>query len=253
MDVVKGAIDLMQLKETKVLLSIGGDSYKNWKGFNAKTIIQLASYLGVDGIEIDYEGTDPKELDWVMNELVKNDVISNHLEVWGAAWSTGAYIRGGPDTPASERTGMWIDVLKNHYFDGINIMAYDAGPTYNPIRAFNAYRELYKGQLNLGVQVPPEGWGGHVLTLDEVRLLANFIKTQKGAGICIWAIQKQGEPSSASILEAIKQVLGQPTPILPAPPPPVTAPPPPVVKTKAYVQVYDCATGKKRKVYVQYE
>lgn len=44
----------------------------------------------------------------------------------------------------------------------------DAGPTFRPTQAFNAYRSLYSGRILLGVEVPPEAWGGHVTSEAEV-------------------------------------------------------------------------------------
>ena len=34
----------------------------------------------------------------------------------------------------------------------------DAGPLYNPKEAYDAYRSLFKGQILMGVEVPPEAW-----------------------------------------------------------------------------------------------
>jgi len=51
--------------------------------------------------------------------------------------------------------------------DIINIMAYDAGPTFRPLEAYAAYRSYFPGSILIGLTSPPEAWGGHEYSLAE--------------------------------------------------------------------------------------
>lgn len=68
-------------------------------------------------------------------------------------------------------------------------MSYDAGPTYSPKQALDAYRSLYSGRILLGVQVPPEAWGGHVITLAEAQDTTAYVKAAGGDGMMLWSLQ----------------------------------------------------------------
>jgi chitinase len=55
----------------------------------------------------------------------------------------------------------------------------------------------------MGVEVPPEAWGGHVLTLSEVAQIADYLKAHGGNGMMLWSLQKPGSPSPAAISTVI--------------------------------------------------
>jgi hypothetical protein len=48
--------------------------------------------------------------------------------------------------------------------------------------------------------VPPEAWGGNVVTLPQVDDLAAYTKANGGSGIMIWSLHKKGTPSAQDIL-----------------------------------------------------
>lgn len=50
-------------------------------------------------------------------------------------------------------------------------------------------------------QIPPEAWGGNVLTLAEVDDLAAYAPTQGGAGLMLWSLHKKGTPSPQQVLQ----------------------------------------------------
>ena len=66
--------------------------------------------------------------------------------------------------------------------DWVNVMSFDAGPTYKPVEALEAYQNYFCGPVLMGVEVPPEAWGGHVYTIPEVRALADGVIGQQRRG-----------------------------------------------------------------------
>lgn len=129
-----------------------------------------------------------------------------------APFSVGAYYYGDyvSAKPQGQYNGMWVNPLKaaGQYLDILNIMSYDAGPytfydtrnswkgDYNPLEAYKAYRAIYKGVLNVGIEVPPEAWGGNVVTSDHIKQIAAGIDKTNGDGMFTWSLQK---PSSGSL------------------------------------------------------
>ena len=75
--------------------------------------------------------------------------------------------------------------------DQLNVMSYDAGTTYNPVEALEAYSYYFSGPVTLGVEVPPEAWGGSVLTLEALNRLTSAVVSRGTAGMMLWAIQKE--------------------------------------------------------------
>ncbi|MDQ3234731.1 MAG: hypothetical protein M3Q07_23240 [Pseudobdellovibrionaceae bacterium] len=62
----------------------------------------------------------------------------------------------------------------------------------------------------LGVEVPPEAWGGHVSTLEEAQARAEYVVNRGGQGMMIWSIQKAGQPSSSAFVQAMCRTLQLP-------------------------------------------
>lgn len=125
-------------------------------------------------------------------------------------------------------------------------MSYDASNAYNPKEALDAYRSLFKGQILMGVEVPPEAWvsalalhaaqkrglavaprrrpapaanrrqpppplplqGGHVITIPEAQDLSAYVRSAGGDGMMIWSLQKPGTPSAQDLSTAICNTLG---------------------------------------------
>jgi pyruvate/2-oxoglutarate dehydrogenase complex dihydrolipoamide acyltransferase (E2) component len=119
-------------------------------------------------------------------------------------------------------------------------MSYDASPVYDPVTAFKSYRSYYNGPILIGAEVPPEAWGGHVVTLSEVERYSKGVISDKNPtnGLFVWSYQKGGEPSSISIINTANRIFSQsapapapappkPAPAKPAPAPPKPAPAPP--------------------------
>jgi hypothetical protein len=70
------------------------------------------------------------------------------------------------------------------------------------LTAFRAYRKYFSGPLMLGVEVPPEAWGGHMITLDDIEKYVNCIldDEQNNNGIFVWSCKKNGSPSCSHII-----------------------------------------------------
>ncbi|MDQ3233663.1 MAG: glycosyl hydrolase family 18 protein, partial [Pseudobdellovibrionaceae bacterium] len=239
--VVKDAIKVLKTKNpgTKVLLSIGGATYVNWKQANATAVAALVKDLGADGADIDYEPTEgacswgsggqscPGDREFVQIIRSFRAALPRPYLITTAAWSTGAF--GTAKYPVSSfagnlvgaNFGLYVNPLKEAGadFDAIYIMSYDAGgpsspagsPTgYDAKKAFDAYRDLYKGPLMLGVEVPPEAWGGHVSTPEEAQDRARYVLSKGGQGMMIWSLQKAGNPTATQFVQAMCRTLELP-------------------------------------------
>ena len=62
-----------------------------------------------------------------------------------------------------------------------------------------ATRLVQRPQILLGVVVPPEAWGGHVITLQECADMAAYVRQAGGDGMMIWSLQKSGTPSAQQL------------------------------------------------------
>jgi len=217
--VVVEAIKILTSKGTKVMLSVGGGAYwSSTKEFNSYSCVQLMEDLGCSGIDIDWEGHADK--DYELTEAIK--ILKTNMPsgkyISFAGFSTGAYGKDG-DT----YKGNAINAMVNcgSVVDWINIMAYDAGPNYDPLGAFECYKIYYSGPLYLGFEPGTQAWGGHVITEEEVDRNVHFVKSQGVKhGIFIWCHGKEGDggPSAANVLAASKTIFGSTyTPIKPLP------------------------------------
>jgi hypothetical protein len=153
-----------------------------------------------------------------------------------AGFSVGAYGNGAfaNAQPSSANTGMCVAGLKSNGYqlDWINIMSYDASPVYSATQAFDAYRTLFSGPLLIGCEVPPEAWGGHVITLNEVSTYSSYaLKDPQCNGLFVWSYQKTGTPSCNQIISQASSILSSSTPT------PVPTPAPAPVPTPAPVPV----------------
>jgi len=212
--VVKEAISILKKKGIIVMLSVGGATY-HFNNINYDNIFNLMLDIGADGIDIDWEDPTGAAASDKLGPIINNfrKTIGNSNLLCLAAFSVGAYGSGtfSNATPLSQNTGMSIKGLKSNgsQLDWINIMSYDAGPTYDPLVAFSAYRSYYNGPLMLGCEVPPEAWGGHILNLEEVKTYCKHVSSDSVSsnGIFVWSYQKPGTPSCSDIINTVIQTL----------------------------------------------
>lgn len=227
--VVKDSIAILKKRNpgTKVLVAVGGATYTNFKDMNAPAIARFVQDFGLDGVDLDYEPTNANcvnnggtiscatDAEYINSVKALRAALPRPLILSNAPWSVGAYGEGAWATaqPASPYTGVAIQMLKavGNQLDLLNLMSYDAGPTYDPKQALNAYRHYFpKGEIVLGVEVANEAWGGHVVTLPEVETMANYVKSAGGSGMMLWSIQKQADqgPTATQISQVICTKLG---------------------------------------------
>lgn len=166
--------------------------------------------LGLDGINIDFQ--DPSTCLIVNNSSIKCStgniimIIIDNLKPFllgklltDSTSSTGAYgLNGYPLEksnigPGRDNCGMWINHLtmkSGTSLDKIYIMSFNEDSSFNPQDSFNAYRAIFKNKIAVGIEVPPEARGNNVLTVESAKNYANFISTQRDAGIFIWSLHK---------------------------------------------------------------
>ncbi|MEJ6480378.1 glycosyl hydrolase family 18 protein [Nostoc punctiforme UO1] len=214
--VVKDAITLLKTynTKTKVLVAVGGQAGTNFAQMNPQAIANIVKDFGFDGVDIDYEPTNVKclssngkvsctsdaEFRCVVRQI--RQVLPEHYLVTVAVWSIGAYGEGqwANAQPQGENTGMTLNLLRSpegKMIDQLHIISYNAGTTYNLQETLAAYQNYFKGKVVMGVQVPPEAWGGNVYTLAKVRDVAQIVINRNAAGLMLWSLQKQvkGTPS----------------------------------------------------------
>ena len=196
---------------TKIMVSVGGATLYNWAGFAPDKVAALVDDFGLDGVDIDYEPGTPNctaangavdcptdaEYIGVINAMRAALPRPKLLSI--AAWSVGAYGEGdwAAATPTgSAYTGIALALLKDAQasaaIDFVNVMSYDASDAYSPVQALAAYQHYFKGPITMGIEVPPEAWGGHVETTAEIDTLGQAVKSANGAGLMLWSIQKAG-------------------------------------------------------------
>lgn len=231
--VVKDAIALLKKRNgnTKVLVAVGGQSYTNFAQINPQIIANIVEDFGFDGVDVDYESNNVKcsssngqvscTSDAEFRRVVRQirQVLPKPYLVTAAVWSIGAYGEGqwANAQPQGEKTGMTLNLLRSpesKMIDQLHIMSYDAGITYNPQEALAAYQNYFKGKVVMGLEVPPEAWGGNVYTLAKVRDLAQVVINRNAAGLMLWSLQKQVEgipsndnPTAEMIAKTACQVL----------------------------------------------
>ena len=208
-DFIKKGIDYAKNRNPnlKFILSVGGATYP-WTNPNYSNLIDFINDLNIDGIDIDYENhsicsninsstlkcnTD-EELINIIDNLRKIMPVGKILTA--AVFSVGAYCTSSfPDTkylPKSSSCGMWVNPLINcgKKLDEINIMSYDAGQTFSAYNSFDAYKKIFYRKIKIGLEVPPEAWGGDELTVDKGVEYARYSMKNDGGGVFIWSLNK---------------------------------------------------------------
>lgn len=119
--------------------------------------------------------------------------------------------------PLTSHGGMWVNPLQaaGHYLDILNLMTYDAGPytfkdtsqdpddslEFNPLESYAAYKKIFSGKINVGIETPPEAWGGNKVTEQDIAKVAQTVAAN-GDGLMLWSLQKTNQnPSTREIIE----------------------------------------------------
>ena len=217
-DAIKSKITTLSARGTKVILSVGGASYKFPNPFDATASVALMKDLGCAGIDIDWEPDNgiqsAGDFGPLIGEFRRHD---DKMYLSAACWSVGAF---GPKQ-GNDFFGLNIPGMETNggQLSWINIMAYDAGPGFDAVGALECYRIYYKGPLLVGIQLGTQGWGGGITTDQDIKKVLAGAKRDGNAGIFIWSYNKDttGSPTVAATIIEAKSVLGN---TLQKPPPP---------------------------------
>lgn len=227
--VVRDAIKALKAARpnTRVLLAVGGATYTNFAGLNTQCIKDLVTDFGFDGVDLDYEPSNPAcasaggavscrtDAESVaVTAALRTALPKGQYLLSTASWHMGVFGEGawaGEQPADSVYKGVNLAMAKSpagQQLDLVSIMAYDAGnPSntgFNPLHAFDAHRHYWpNAAVALGVEVPPEAWGGNVVTLDQVRTFASYVKANGGAGMMMWSLNKPGTPSAKDIAATV--------------------------------------------------
>ena len=91
--------------------------------------------------------------------------------------------------------------------DIINIMAYDAGPTFRPLEAYAAYRSYFPGSILIGLTSPPEAWGGHEYSLAEAVATIKAAMERGAEGAVVFAIGKQPPSHPSAVTPPVGDII----------------------------------------------
>lgn len=189
--VIAGAIEILQSRNVKVFLAVGGGSYwSEKKPFYGLNCYYLMLDLGCDGIDIDWEvGVDDDASSVLAIKSLRSLGI---FEVSFTCFSTGAY----PKQSGDRWKGMNIAALTTcgSFIDQVNVMCYDAGDNFDEIASIKEYQKFYNGRINMGFEVGKHGWGDGMLTEAEARKNLSFVSSNPYYGCFIWAYHKSGAP-----------------------------------------------------------
>eukprot|EP00890_Picochlorum_soloecismus_P002935 jgi/Picsp_1/3642/NSC_06479-R1_chitinase chi60 len=251
--VVKESIRILKERNpgTKVLVSVGGALLKNFEELNAEGVALFVQEFGLDGVDLDFEvlNADCQQDDqgfischtdelYIATVKALRSALPDDKILTAAVWSIGAFGEGEfvDAQPIGSLTGSSIVMLKTAgtLLESINVMAYDAGSIYSPELAYMAYSKLFDGPVTLGIEISNHSWGGHVLTMQEVDRLSNFVKDRGGAGMMLWSLQKPADqgPDAQTVSQEVCRVFDQPNcsdplfPLASPPPPPEVEPSP---------------------------
>ena len=119
------------------------------------------------------------------------------MSYWIKAGSVGGPYRDGVPAANSvlyDTESQTITLFRIHY-DTTRLrealLAHKFFRNLPTIRKYAAYQYYFKGPIAMGVEVPPEAWGGHVYTIAEIDALADAVNAKGAAGLMLWSMQKQ--------------------------------------------------------------
>jgi chitinase len=215
---LREAIALLKRRspQTRVLLSVGGSAYRAWNRLNVPALAALVRSLGADGLDIDYETDDPGCARGPSGQIhcrVASAYVADVRRLRAAlprpyrlsvsAVSTGAYGEGAFHD-AKPRGGRYVGCMLDLFrspeaadVDQVVIQAYDAGPSFDPLQAFAAYRAVWKGPLLLGVEVRLQGSDGPNPDAAETEAIAHALKRDGAAGMMVYPMLEQ--PAGATV------------------------------------------------------
>jgi hypothetical protein len=222
-DVLTQAIAALRARAPgiKLLLAIGGSGYNTlWGQYDPDAAARLVAALGLDGVDLDYEPPAPQcarhhndddrvsvtcATDAVWADIIRRTraALPRPAVLALPAWSVGAYGAGNfqNDPPSSAFTGsmLWLGrAPEAKLVDLVSIMAYEAGPAFDPMRSVMAYRAIWPGRLLLGALVPPDHTGGVTYSVATLQRLTAAVASDAKGGMMLYALQSE-PPGGASL------------------------------------------------------
>lgn len=217
--VLRNAIAFLKAEQpgTRVLLSVGGAAYRHWRHLNAAGIAHLVRDLGLDGVDIDFEPRHPdcrraadhtihcaSDPAWARIVRHLRSVLPRPAILSASVWSVGAYGEGSfrHAGPASRYTGVMLGFLHSpmaRQLDLLMIDAYDAGPDFQPMQAYRAYRAVWPGMLALGVAVRRARGTGPFFSAPEAEMLAREVSQDPKGAMMIYPLLATPEGADSAI------------------------------------------------------
>lgn len=212
---------------TKVLASVGGDAYTNWSGLNPTAIAHFIHDFGLDGVDVDFEppaagckqtrGRIVCDIDGLLSMSIRNlrEALPSPAILELTSVSTGAFGEGPWKDSAPRGSpfyGMMLELLRDprrrEQIDILSIMAYDAGSTFDPLESFDAFRNYFRGPIAIGFTPPPESWGDHSYSDQEVEAVLRAALSRGAAGAMLFSLRRtHGQPQTANGLAPLVRVI----------------------------------------------
>lgn len=226
--VLKASLTALKLRipGIRILISIGGETYTNWHKFDREAIKRFVRDFELDGVDLDFEPRSPNcqnrtgrvscESDSTLIEVVKSarNALPRPYVLWLTATNTGAYGEGAwkaQSPTGSPSYGAFVPLLRDGpstaMLDAINIMAYDAGPTFRPLEAYAAYRSYFPGSILIGLTSPPEAWGGHEYSVAEAVGTIKAAMEQGAKGTVVFAIGKPPPSHPSPVTPSVEDII----------------------------------------------
>jgi len=218
------AIAALKLRNpnVKVLVSVGGSAYAGgWSNFQPTALLALITAIGADGVDLDYEPQAPNcapvkidnvatikcASDAVWTKIVQRTraVLPRPYLIGVDGWSVGAYGVGKfvNYKPVSQYTGsmLWIAQPVGALVDILTVLAYDAGPTFDPSQAYLAYSSLWRQRrLLLGMTLPPDAQGGLSYTAPRMRFYASTVTASSFGGVALYGVNAPSNGKTGATL-----------------------------------------------------
>lgn len=230
---LRDAVALLRRRSptVKVLLGLGGSAYGGWRRLNIPAVVALVRDLGLDGADLDYEPSNPgcvptregriacaATADWQAIATAARAALPRPKVITASVWSVGAYGEAPFATarPQSRHTGSMLGFLRSDIarqaIDIVLINAYDAGPSFNPLDSFRAYRAAWPGRLALGIEVAYPNGAGPFPTSAQAEAWATEVRRDRLGGMMIYALLMQPPtlgPDGAMLATAACRGLGR--------------------------------------------
>lgn len=211
----------------RILLSVGGATYQaGWARMDARHIAGLVADFGLDGVDMDFEPAAPacaagpqgrvacrSDTTLIATVTAMRAAMPRPALLTVAGWSTGAFGEGRyrHALPGGAWAGSMLGLLRapaGEMIDAVNIMAYDAGPTFSVAEAAAAYRAAWAGLLLLGVAVPTVQATRPRATLSHAHSVGAIARGIPPAGVFIYGLLAGSTgPDGAALLAASARAL----------------------------------------------